>query len=132
MQKRLFQTSGACVFDVPSLHAWLNADISIKQADLQMLYQPLAPLDLVIASLMQAYDLSWSFKDQFSENGLFHLHPTAQSSIVCIEIPTANPMFVPEVSLSPKAIFIKLWTQESLLGKNVPFNEPCTIKISEY
>jgi len=132
IQKRLFQTSGACVFDAPSLHAWLSCEPGQRYKDLNHMYAHIGLLDHAVKELMKAYFQSFTFREEFSENGLFHLHPSSHSSIICIEIKNCLPLLIPEVSLSPKAVFLKIWAQESLLSKNIPYNGPVTLRLSEY
>lgn len=132
LQKRIFQTSGACVFDVPSLHAWLSTNKAQRVMDLKKIYEPIAPLHEAITQLMIAYNNTFIFKQESSDNGLFHIQPLAQSTIFCIEINNSDPLLIPEVSISPKALFLKIWSQTSLLTKNIPYNGPITLNLSEY
>jgi cell division protein ZapD len=129
LQKRFFQTMGACVFDAPSLHAWLSLAPEARLHDWELLNSPLTDLQDAVSALMKAYNDAFCFKEYLAEQGLLHYHPLPASSLLSVVLEEQH--FVPEASFSPKAVFIKIWQQHGLLKKNMPFQENLKIKISE-
>lgn len=129
LQKRFFQTAGACVFDAPSLHAWLTWEPEKRQADWQQIFEPLKDLQQAVAALMTSYEQNFEFSIQKAEEGLLHWHPSAQSSLLCLRL--KEPHYIPEASFSPKAVFIKIWEQSALLQKKVSVQQSVALELAE-
>lgn len=130
LQKRFFQTSGACVFDAPSLHSWLSLEPQERLPDWQRLNEPLQDLQGAVEALVAAYEQHFHFHTQLAENGLLHHQPQPNSSLLCLRLPEKS--LVPEASFSPKAVFIKIWEQHSLLDKKVPLQQHINLELAEF
>lgn len=129
LQKRFFQTAGACVFDAPSLHAWLTWEPDKRQEDWDRLNAPLRDLQHAVAALMAAYEQHFEFTAQIAKEGLLHHQPQPQSSLLCLRL--SEQQHIPEASFSPKAVFIKMWQQSSLLEKKVSVQEDVAMELAE-
>lgn len=130
LQKRFFQTTGACVFDAPSLHSWLSLEPQGRAADWQRLNAPLNDLQKVVSELIKTYEKYFSFKTCIAQNGLLHHQPQPNSSLLCVRF--SKTSLVPEASFSPKAVFVKIWEQHSLLAKKSPVQDDVVFEIAEF
>lgn len=130
LQKRFFQTAGACVFDAPSLHSWLSLEPHEREADWQRLNAPLYDLQKAITELMKTYEKHFNFKKVVASNGLLHHQPQPNSSLLCVKF--SRRSLIPEASFSPKAVFVKIWEQYSLLDKKSPLQDDIALEVAEF
>ncbi len=132
LQKRLILTGGACEFDTPSLHSWLEGPTKLRKHDLNTIYLNFELLHKAIISIVKGYNDYIELSKKELSNGIIQINPKPQSSIIVIKIPNNKSDLYPEVSLSLKAVFIKIWSQKSLLEKNIPYDGHLELEIGEF
>lgn len=132
LQKRLLLTGGSCEFDTPSLHSWLEGPLKLRMNDLKIIYANFELLHNTIISIVKNYYDYTELSKKTLSDGIIQLNPKPQSSIILIKISDHDYQLYPEVSLSLKAVFVKIWSQQSLLEKNTPYDGQLELEIGEF
>jgi cell division protein ZapD len=104
---------GACSFDLPVYHFWLNQPVMRRHADLMSWLSPLLPLKSAVDVVLSILRESGYASRHKAEQGLFQLMlggRTAHLLRVTLDVPCA-----PEVSANKYALNIRFLTSDTLL-----------------
>lgn len=108
IKQRMGIPGGACEFDLPSYHYWLNREAQARQRDLQAWLAPFLPIDEALGIVLRVLRDSGRSSRQVAYNGLFQLMLTANKVAQLLRISVARDLpYVPEISANRYALNIR-------------------------
>jgi len=98
-QKRFQVPGGACRFDLPALHYWLQQDSAIRNQHLQEWLAPFAPMREAVFLILRLIRDSATLQPEIAVSGFFQraLDANAPNQLIRVWLPSEDPCF-PEVS----------------------------------
>jgi cell division protein ZapD len=101
---------GACEFDLPSYHFWLNRDGSRRNADLQSWLSPLLPIREASAIVLKLLREGGRPVKHVAQRAAFsQMLGGKASQMVRLRLPRAS-QFIPEISANRYALNIRFGT----------------------
>jgi cell division protein ZapD len=108
IKQRMGIPGGACEFDLPSYHFWLNLEAQARQRDMQAWLAPFLPIDEALGIVLRVLRDSGRSSRQVAYNGLFQLMLTASKVAQLLRIIVARDLpYVPEISANRYALNIR-------------------------
>ena len=108
IKQRMGIPGGACEFDLPSYHYWLNREAQARQRDMQAWLAPFLPIDEALGIVLRVLRDSGRSSRQVAYNGLFQLMLTANKVAQLLRISVARDLpYVPEISANRYALNIR-------------------------
>ena len=99
---------GACQFDIPAYHYWLNCPESERRKTLKQWIQPITPVNNALAIVLRLLRESGHVRDVVTPNGIFQTSLTNQTAqMIRIFLKESLRPIVPEVSANKYAINIR-------------------------
>ncbi|HQA11139.1 MAG: cell division protein ZapD [Zoogloea sp.] len=117
---------GACEFDLPSYHHWLNRDIELRRRDLMAWVQPLLPIRDGLAIVLRLLRASGRPESLVAQRGAFQQTMGGRTvQMIRIRL-SGSAMCVPETSANKYALNIRLMHAETVtrpgqVDMDVPF-----------
>lgn len=117
---------GACEFDLPSYHHWLNRDVEMRRQDLLSWVQPLFPIRDGLAIVLRLLRASGRPEQHVAQRGAFQ-QTMGGRTVQMIRISlSSTAMCVPETSANKYALNIRLMHAETVarpgqVDMDVPF-----------
>lgn len=119
---------GACEFDLPQLHHWLNLEISLRQKELESYVAPLDPIREASQLLLQFLRQNTEVKSYKANDGVFQLSMMNQPlpSLAQIWVHSQDNV-IPEVSANKYMMWISFNRADAdhklhrIRGENIPF-----------
>lgn len=98
-QKRFQVPGGACQFDLPALHYWLQQGLEARRRCLQEWLAPFAPMREAVFLVLRLIRASASFQPEIAVNGFFQraLDASAPNQLIRVWLPGEESRF-PEIS----------------------------------
>ena len=122
---------GACDFDLPGLHYWLQTDGSVRQQTLERWLEPLRPLQQAVSLILQLIRTSVDPSDRTAENGFYQqsLDGKVAHQLIRVVIPDDQSIY-PEISGSRHRFSIRFMEQGRPDKRAVPRNEHITFQLA--
>ncbi len=98
-QKRFQVPGGACRFDLPALHYWLQQEGTVRNRHLEEWLAPFAPMRDAVFLILRLIRDSAMFQPATATGGFFQraLDSSAPNQLIRVRLPSAEPRF-PAVS----------------------------------
>ncbi len=98
-QKRFQVPGGACQFDLPALHYWLQQELEARSRCLQEWLAPFAPMREAVFLVLRLIRASATLQPEIAVNGFFQraLDASAPNQLIRVWLPGAESRF-PEIS----------------------------------
>jgi cell division protein ZapD len=105
---------GACSFDLPAYHCWLNREPEARRRDLQAWIHPMTPIRDGLAIVLRLLRASGHPEGQVARHGIFQLMLGGRvSQMVRVRIP-GGAAVVPEISANKYALNIRFMLPETV------------------
>ena len=123
---------GACGFDLPAYHRWLERPRQDTQRDLDGWYGRLRPLERAINLYLRLLRDSTGAGDQVAESGVFLHVPQAAYQLVRVLVPAAIDVY-PEISAGKHRVSVRFMRLGDVNTRNVqaveavPFRFQCCL-----
>ncbi len=117
---------GACQFDLPSYHFWLNREVAARRHDLENWVQPMTPIRDGIDIVLRLLRGSGRPEAQQASSGTYQLTMTGRSALMLrVRIPRTEAV-VPEISANKYALNIRFMLPETIsrlrvAERDIPF-----------
>ena len=117
---------GACEFDLPSYHHWLNRDVELRRRDLMAWVQPLLPIRDGLAIVLRLLRASGRPETLLAVRGAFQQTMGGRTvQMIRIRL-NGSAMCVPETSANKYALNVRLMNAETVtrpgqVDMDVPF-----------
>ncbi|MDR2032258.1 MAG: cell division protein ZapD [Azoarcus sp.] len=117
---------GACEFDLPSYHYWLNGEATARQRDLESWIKPLAPIEEALTIVLRLLRSSGHEEAQVARTGTFLMNLSGSSAqMIRLRVARAE-LAVPEISANRYALNIRFVLPETLgrprpIERDLPF-----------
>ena len=117
---------GACEFDLPSYHHWLNRDVELRRRDLMAWVQPLLPIRDGLAIVLRLLRASGRPETLLAVRGAFQQTMGGRTvQMIRIRL-NGSAMCVPETSANKYALNVRLMNAETVtrpgqVDVDVPF-----------
>jgi cell division protein ZapD len=106
---------GACEFDLPSYHYWLNRDAQSRHRDLDAWVKPMKPIEEALAIVLRLLRSSGRMESQVARTGTFQM-PMSGSTAQMIRVGIARTeAAVPEISANKYVLNIRFMLPETQL-----------------
>lgn len=106
---------GACEFDLPSYHYWLNRDTQSRRRDLDAWVKPVKPIEEALAIVLRLLRSSGRVEAQVARAGAFSMTMSGSTAqMIRIRVARAEAA-VPEVSANKYALNIRFTLPETQL-----------------
>ncbi len=101
IHKRAHIPGGACRFDLPALHNWLQQDGAVRNRHLQEWLEPFAPMREAVTLILQLIRDSATLQPEIAVRGFFQrgLDNAVSTQLIRVLLPSGNGVF-PEISAS--------------------------------
>lgn len=98
-QKRFQVPGGACRFDLPALHYWLQQESAMRNQHLQEWLAPFAPMRDAVFLILRLIRSSATFQSEIAASGFFQraLDANAPNQLIRVWLPSEESRF-PEIS----------------------------------
>ncbi len=123
---RMAIPGGACQFDLPSYHFWLNQDVAARRCDLERWVQPVLPIRSGIDIVLRLLRGSGRPENQQAHAGTYQLTMAGRTALMLrVRIPRTEAV-VPEISANKYALNIRFMLPETTVRprvaeRDVPF-----------
>lgn len=105
---------GACSFDLPAYHFWLNRDVEVRRRDLNAWIHPLTPIRDGLAIVLRLLRGSGHPEEQVARRGAFQLMLGGRlSQMVRLRLATGTSA-VPEISANKYALNVRFMQPETI------------------
>ncbi|MBL8447544.1 MAG: cell division protein ZapD [Zoogloeaceae bacterium] len=105
---------GACSFDLPAYHFWLNRAVEDRQRDLENWIRPLTPIRDGLAIVLRLLRASGHPEGQMARRGIYQLMLGGRmSQMVRVRVP-GGTLAVPEISANKYALNIRFMAPETV------------------
>jgi cell division protein ZapD len=117
---------GACEFDLPSYHYWLNRDAQTRRADLESWVKPIKPIEEALAIVLRLLRSSGRPEQQVARAGSYQMTMSGSTAqMIRIRVARAEAA-VPEVSANKYALNIRFMLPDTqsrprALERDLPF-----------
>lgn len=117
---------GACSFDLPAYHFWLNREVADRQRDLENWIRPLTPIRDGLTIVLRLLRASGHAEGQMARRGIYQLMLGGRmSQMVRVRVPSGT-LAVPEISANKYALNIRFMAPETVsrprqIEVDVPF-----------
>lgn len=112
IKQRTSIPGGACEFDLPSYHYWLNQDAKQRRADLDRWLAPFLPIRNGIAIVLRILRDSGKTSQQIAAQGVFQQMMTGRQAQMLVIRLKRDYACVPEISANKYALNIRFVIQE--------------------
>lgn len=113
IKNRVGIPGGACEFDLPSYHYWLNHDTAQRQHDLAAWAGPMLPIRQGIAIVLRLLRASGRPEAKLAPHGAYQLMLAGRTAqMIRLRIHRADP-FVPEIGANKYALNIRFLTPDT-------------------
>jgi len=115
VRRRSTLPGGACTFDLPALHHWLQQDSSTRTRDLEKWLLPFEPMRRAVNLILRLIRNSAFPRNEIAVEGFFQkaLDSSAANQMVRVILPAELPMF-PEISGGKHRFSIRFMEQSDL------------------
>jgi len=126
IKQRTAIPGGACAFDLPSYHFWLNQDAELRRADLKLWMLPFEPICGALAIVLRLLRDSGKASQQIARQGVFQLM-LAGKVVQLVRLRLARSFTcVPEISANKYALNVRFIAQggterSRVAEQDVPF-----------
>lgn len=112
IHKRHHVPGGACQFDVPALHHWLQQDGVIRNRHLQEWLEPFAPMQEAVILILQLIRESATPRPEMARRGFFErgLDSTVSNQLIRVMLAPGDGLF-PEISAGRHRFAIRFLEQ---------------------
>jgi cell division protein ZapD len=107
---------GACEFDLPSYHYWLNRDPAQRRVDLTGWIKPLLPIRAALGIVLRLLRSSGRAEQQVAPHGAFQLMLSGRTAQLVRLRLSSNPAAVPEISANKYALNVR-FTVPDICGR---------------
>ena len=117
---------GACEFDLPSYHYWLNGDTQSRRQDLESWVKPVKPIEEALAIVLRLLRSSGRAEQQVARGGSYQMTMSGSTAqMIRIRVARAEAA-VPEISANKYALNIRFMLPETQsrprpLERDLPF-----------
>ncbi|MBK8751220.1 MAG: cell division protein ZapD [Candidatus Competibacteraceae bacterium] len=113
IHKRHHVPGGACQFDVPALHHWLQQDGAIRNRHLQEWLEPFAPMREAVILILQLIRDSATPQPEIARRGFFQrgLDSTVSNQLIRVVLSAGDSLFFPEISAGRHRFAIRFLEQ---------------------
>ena len=105
---------GACEFDLPSYHHWLNRDVELRRRDLMAWIQPLLPIRDGLAIVLRLLRASGRPEHLVAPRGAFQQTMGGRSAQMIRISLSGSAMCVPETSANKYALNVRFMHAETV------------------
>lgn len=114
-RQRFQMPGGACQFDLPALHHWLQQDVATRNQHLQGWLEPFTPLREAVFLLLRLIRDSASHQPVLATKGFFQcaLSTNAPNQLIRVWLPRDHAVF-PEISCGKQRFTIHFFVQSDL------------------
>ena len=105
---------GACEFDLPSYHHWLNRDVELRRRDLMAWIQPLLPIRDRLAIVLRLLRASGRPEHLVAPRGAFQQTMGGRSAQMIRISLSGSAMCVPETSANKSALNVRFMHAETV------------------
>jgi len=106
---------GACEFDLPSYHYWLNRDAQSRRQDLESWVKPVKPIGEALAIVLRLLRSSGRAEQQVARGGSYQMTMSGSTAqMIRIRVARAEAA-VPEISANKYALNIRFMLPETQL-----------------
>mgnify|MGYP000046289910 CR=1 FL=1 len=114
IRSRVGIPGGACEFDLPSYHFWLNRDANARRHDLDGWIQPMIPIRDGLTIVLRLLRASGHPETQIARNGSYQLTMSGRSAqMIKVRVP-ASEAVIPEISANKYALSIRFVQPETI------------------
>ncbi|RCS57617.1 cell division protein ZapD [Parvibium lacunae] len=126
VRSRTIIPGGACEFDLPSYHAWLQQSHDIRRQDIERWVGPMQPLFDSIQIVLRLLRESGHRSHQIAQQGSFQ-QMLGGKQYQMMQVRIADPRFIPEMSANKYMLWVRFTTQDGDLKpkpaeQDVPFD----------
>jgi cell division protein ZapD len=108
IKQRTAIPGGACEFDLPAYHHWLNIEPSVRQRDLQAWIEPLLPIFSGLSIILKLLRDNGKISSHTAFRGVFQLMLTTAKVAQLLRLSLAKDLpCVPEISANKYALNIR-------------------------
>jgi len=124
IQNRIQIPGGACQFDLPALHHWLQQSPEIRNRDLQGWLAPFMPMQNAVFLILRLIRNSTTSQPEKAIRGFFQrgLETSAPNQLIRVWLPLDDPRF-PEISGGQHRFTIRFLEQPDLHHRATPISE---------
>ncbi len=112
IKQRTSIPGGACEFDLPSYHYWLNQDAALRRGDLENWLAPFLPIRNGIAIVLRVLRDGGKSTQQKAAQGVFQQMMTGRQAQMLVIRLSREFTCVPEISANKYALNIRFTIQE--------------------
>lgn len=130
-QQRFQMPGGACKFDLPALHYWLQQDLSARNDHLQRWFAPFAPLREAVFLVLRLVRESALPRPAVAAKGFFQcaLGANAPNQLIRVWLPRELPLF-PEISCGKQRFTIHFFDQPDPQRRAVAYSEDVKFQLA--
>ncbi len=121
IRQHLQNPGGACGFNTPAYHLWLQQPTSVRSNDLHAWYQEFEPLHGIISLLLQITRHNASLQTHQAEQGFFQLtlDPNIQFELIRVMLPADKKIF-PEISVGRHRLVVRFLNHDITCRERPP------------
>ena len=125
VRSRTIIPGGACEFDLPSYHAWLQLPAEQRQLDIERWVGPMQPLFASVQIVLRLLRESGHRSNQLAQTGSYQ-QMLGGKQYQMMQVRVADPHFIPEMSANKYMLWVRFTTQDGDLKprpaeQDVPF-----------